>query len=58
MSARKRRTGPSLSSYIGLIRFYEEVEEQIKLNPYVILLIAALTTIIVLVARALAPLSS
>ena len=48
MSSRRRRVGPSLSSYVGLIRFYEEVEEQVKINPYIMLVIAALTPIIVL----------
>lgn len=48
MSSRRRRIGPSLSSYVGLIRFYEEVEEQVKINPYIMLVIAALTPIIVL----------
>jgi len=48
LSSRRRRVGPSLSSYVGLIRFYEEVEEQVKINPYIMLVIAALTPIIVL----------
>jgi len=48
LSSRRRRIGPSLSSYVGLIRFYEEVEEQVKINPYIMLVIAALTPIIVL----------
>ncbi len=47
--------GPSLSSYVGLIRFYEEVEEQVKINPYVMLIIAAITPIIVLIFDLLYP---
>ncbi len=49
MSSRRKRVGPSISSYVGLIRFYEEVEEQVKINPYIMLIIAVITPIIVLV---------
>ncbi len=55
MSARKRRITPSVASYIGLVRFYEEVEEQVKLHPYLILLISALTSVIVLSMHFLIP---
>lgn len=49
MSSRRRRTGPGLASYVGLIRFYEEVEEQVKLNPYLILFLSIATPIIAIV---------
>jgi len=49
LSSRRKRVGPSISSYVGLIRFYEEVEEQVKINPYIMLIIAVITPIIVLV---------
>uniref|UniRef100_A0A7C2Z9U7 Preprotein translocase subunit SecG n=1 Tax=Ignisphaera aggregans TaxID=334771 RepID=A0A7C2Z9U7_9CREN len=51
MSSRKKQRGPSIASYVGLVRFYEETEEQIKLSPYTILLISYLTAIIVLLLR-------
>jgi len=54
MSSR-RRTGPGLSSYVGLVRFYEEVEEQVKLNPYLIISIAIATSIIVILLRIFVP---
>ncbi len=54
MSSRtRRRRAPTISSYIGLIRFYEEVEEQIKLHPYLILMITLLTSLIVILAHIL-----
>jgi len=55
MSSRRRRTTPSIASYVGLIRFYEEVEEQLKLHPYLILLLSALTPIVVLTIHFLFP---
>lgn len=51
MSSRKKRRGPSIASSVGLIRFYEEVEEKIKVPPNVILILAYLTAILVLVLR-------
>ncbi|MEM0027716.1 MAG: preprotein translocase subunit Sec61beta [Ignisphaera sp.] len=48
MSSRRKRAGPGLASYVGLIRFYEEVEEQVKLNPYLILFLSIATPIIVI----------
>jgi len=48
MSSRRRRSSPAISSAVGLIRFYEETEPLIKLNPYVIILIAILTSLSVL----------
>jgi len=51
MSSRKKRQAPSVASYVGLIRFYEEIEEQVKLPPYVILLITYATAITILVLR-------
>ncbi len=55
MSSRRRRIGPGLSSYVGLIRFYEEVEEQIKLNPYLIISLAMATSIIIILLRIFVP---
>lgn len=55
MSSRRRRTGPGLASYVGLIRFYEEVEEQVKLNPYLILFLAIATPVIVILLTKLFP---
>ncbi|MDK6027817.1 preprotein translocase subunit Sec61beta [Ignisphaera sp. 4213-co] len=55
MSSRRRRAGPGLASYVGLIRFYEEVEEQIKLNPYLILFIAIATSILAIALTKLFP---
>ncbi len=55
MSSRRRRTGPGLSSYVGLIRFYEEVEEQVKLNPYLIISLAMATSIIIILLRIFVP---
>jgi len=48
MSSRRRRSSPAISSAVGLIRFYEETEPLIKLNPYVIILITILTSLSVL----------
>ncbi|MEM1645937.1 MAG: preprotein translocase subunit Sec61beta [Ignisphaera sp.] len=53
MSSRKKRQGPSIASYVGLVRFYEEVEEKIKIPPYVILLLTYVTVVIVLISRIL-----
>lgn len=53
MSARKKRRSPTLSSAVGLVRFYEEVEEVIKIPPHIILLLAYLTSIIVIILRVL-----
>jgi len=47
--------GPSLASYIGLVRFYEEVEEQVKIGPYKMLIIAILTAVTVLLLNILIP---
>jgi|UniRef100_A0A7C4BD89 preprotein translocase subunit Sec61beta len=55
MSSRRRRPGPGLASYVGLVRFYEEVEEQIKLNPYLILLLSIATPILAIVFMKLFP---
>ncbi|ADM26909.1 Sec61beta [Ignisphaera aggregans DSM 17230] len=55
MSSRKKRTGPGLSSYVGLVRFYEEVEEQVKLNPYLIISIAIATSVIVILLKIFVP---
>lgn len=53
MSSRKKRQGPSIASYVGLVRFYEEIDEKIKIPPYVILLLTYLTAVIVLISRIL-----
>jgi len=55
MSSRKRRAGPGLSSYVGLVRFYEEVEEQVKLNPYLIISLAIATSVIIILLRIFVP---
>lgn len=51
MSSRKKRQAPSIASYVGLVRFYEEIEEQVKLPPHVILLLTYITAITVLLLR-------
>ncbi|MCC6015493.1 MAG: preprotein translocase subunit Sec61beta [Desulfurococcaceae archaeon] len=51
MSRRRRRQTPSITSYVGLIRFYEEVEEQVKIPPYLILLITYITALTILILR-------
>ncbi len=55
MSSRRRRVGPSLASYIGLVRFYEEVEEQVKIGPYKMLVIAIATAVTILLLNILIP---
>ncbi|MEM0490568.1 MAG: preprotein translocase subunit Sec61beta [Ignisphaera sp.] len=52
-SGKKGRRAVGVSSYVGLVRFYEEVEEQIKIPPYVILLLAYITSITILALRIL-----
>jgi len=48
-SRRRRREGPGPFTAAGLIRFYEEVEEGIKMKPYMIVIIA-FTLIAVVIA--------
>uniref|UniRef100_A0A7J2U395 Preprotein translocase subunit Sec61beta n=1 Tax=Ignisphaera aggregans TaxID=334771 RepID=A0A7J2U395_9CREN len=55
MSSRRRRVSPGLASYVGLVRFYEEVEEQLKLNPYLILLLSVATPILAIAFMKLFP---
>ncbi|MCC6045484.1 MAG: preprotein translocase subunit Sec61beta [Ignisphaera sp.] len=55
MSSRRRRTSPGLTSYVGLVRFYEEVEEQIKLNPYLILILSIATPLLAIILMKLFP---
>ncbi|MCS7111259.1 MAG: preprotein translocase subunit Sec61beta [Ignisphaera sp.] len=55
MSSRRRRQGPSLASYVGLVRFYEEMEGLLRLNPYLIVVIAVTTSIIIILSRIIIP---
>lgn len=56
MSSRRRRQGPSLASYVGLVRFYEELEEIVKINPYLIITLAIVTSITIILSRIFIPL--
>lgn len=55
MSSRRRRQGPSLASYVGLVRFYEELEGTLKLNPYLVIITAIATSIAMILLRILIP---
>ncbi len=55
MSSRRRRQGPSLASYVGLVRFYEELEGIVKVNPYLIIVITVATSIAIILFRILIP---
>jgi preprotein translocase subunit Sec61beta len=48
MSSR-RRSRVGISSYVGLVRFYEEVEETVKINPYLLLFLAIVTPILTII---------
>ncbi|MEM1541344.1 MAG: preprotein translocase subunit Sec61beta [Ignisphaera sp.] len=52
-SSKKGRRAVGVSSYVGLVRFYEEVEEQIKIPPHIILLLAYITSVVILALRIL-----
>lgn len=52
-TSRKSKRAAGISSYVGLVRFYEEVEEKIKIPPHIILLLAYITSAIVLILRIL-----
>jgi preprotein translocase subunit Sec61beta len=54
-SSRRRRQGPSIASYVGLVRFYEELEEVIKINPYIIITLAIATSITIILLRIFTP---
>jgi len=56
MSSRRRKTGPGPFTAAGLVRFYEEVEEGIKLRPELVVFSAIALTIIVILLNILLPL--
>ncbi len=41
-SRRRRREGPGPFTAAGLIRFYEEVEEGIRIKPSIVIIIAVI----------------
>ena len=55
-SRRRRKTGPGPFTAAGLVRFYEEVEEGIKLRPELVVLTAIALTMIVMLLNILLPL--
>ncbi len=55
-SRRRRRTGPGPFTAAGLVRFYEEVEEGIKLRPEIVVLTAIGITVLVILLNILLPL--
>lgn len=55
-SRRRRRTGPGPFTAAGLVRFYEEVEEGIKMRPELVVLTAIALTVIVILLNILLPL--
>ncbi len=55
-SRRRRRTGPGPFTAAGLVRFYEEVEEGIKLRPEIVVLTAIGITVLVILLNVLLPL--
>lgn len=55
MSSKRRRQAPSLASYVGLVRFYEELEGIVKLSPNIILVIAVATSITIILLRIMVP---
>lgn len=52
---RKRRESPGPFTAAGLVRFYEEADVGVKMKPYLIVLLAFITSIIVIVAQKLVP---
>ncbi len=55
-SRRRRRTGPGPFTAAGLVRCYEEVEEDIKLSPEIVILTAIGITVLVILLNVLLPL--
>jgi len=55
-SRRRKRTGPGPFTAAGLVRFYEEVEEGIKMRPEFVVLTAIALTVIVILLNILLPL--
>lgn len=55
-SRRRRRTGPGPFTAAGLVRFYEEIEEGIKMRPELVVLTAITLTVIVILLNILLPL--
>ncbi len=57
MSTRRRRkTGPGPFTAAGLVRFYEEVEEGVKLKPEFVIFTAVAITVIVILLNVILPL--
>ncbi len=55
-SRRRRKTGPGPFTAAGLVRFYEEVEEGIKLKPEFVIFTAVAITVIVILLNVILPL--
>ena len=55
-SRRRRRTGPGPFTAAGLVRFYEEVEEGIKIKPEIVIITAIALTVLIAVLNVILPL--
>ncbi len=55
-SRRRRKTGPGPFTAAGLVRFYEEVEEGVKLKPEFVIFTAVAITVIVILLNVILPL--
>lgn len=55
-SRRRRKTGPGPFTAAGLVRFYEEVEEGVKLKPEFVIFTAVAVTVIVILLNVILPL--
>ncbi len=58
MSSRRRRrkTGPGPFTAAGLVRFYEEVEEGVKIKPELVIFTAVALTVVVILLNVILPL--
>ncbi|MEM4825012.1 MAG: preprotein translocase subunit Sec61beta, partial [Desulfurococcaceae archaeon] len=52
---KKKRTTPSILSAAGLVRFYEEVDVGIKLQPHVLILITIILVATIIILSKLFP---
>ncbi len=55
-SRRRRKTGPGPFTAAGLVRFYEEVEEGVKLKPEFVIFTAVAITVIIVLLNIILPL--
>ncbi len=55
-SRRRRKTGPGPFTAAGLVRFYEEVEEGVKLKPEFVIFTAVAITVIIILLNVILPL--